>query len=65
MLREDKIKGVYDYVKPHSDNRLCRFNLRQIWPKENNFMYDEDDKRTLEELGLYPSCTLRMVRKPL
>jgi hypothetical protein len=50
---------------PHSDNNLCEYDLKEYWPKEQAKPFDIDETKTLEELGLYPACTLRMIRRQL
>ena len=55
LLRSDKMDKVYEFVMPYVEfpNKKCE--LRSKFP---NRAYEENDSKTLEELGLAPGSAL-------
>ena len=55
LLITDSIAMVYKYVRPYTEGKNIKFELRTTFP---NKAYSEDDPKNLKELGLAPSSAL-------
>ena len=55
LLTTDTAMKIYAAVKPYVENKGKLFEVRTTFP---NKAYDEQDPRTLKELGLAPSSAL-------
>lgn len=55
LLKTDKIDMLYDYVTPYIEFDDKPYELRSKFP---NKAYDENDQKSLAELGLAPSSAL-------
>ena len=55
LLRSDKMQQVYDYVHPYVESAEKPYEIRSKFP---NRAYARQESKTLEELGLAPSCAL-------
>ncbi len=55
LLTTDTANKIYSSVKPYLENKGKSFEVRTTFP---NKAYDEQDPRTLKELGLAPSSAL-------